>query len=104
MLSESDSKTATLRSELEQLRDTDVPDFLAARRRLESIVAQVAASRESAIAQARQQLGGLDCPKDVRQRISQQLDQATWSTPRNSWPSLQRAPMDCLRRLRLTRP
>lgn len=71
----SESESVTLRGEVDRLRETEVVDFVAAKHRLDEIVAHVVAARDRTIANARQQLDSLDCPEDARRRILRQLDE-----------------------------
>jgi hypothetical protein len=70
----SESESADLGVVLARYRNPDVDDFLAARRQLDGIIAQVAAARAGAIDEARAQLSNLECPDEVRTRITLQLN------------------------------
>jgi hypothetical protein len=70
----SESVSAELRAELERLRSLDVNDFVAARDRLEGIIAKVTQARDRAVEEARQQLEGLELPDEIWDRIRRQLD------------------------------
>jgi hypothetical protein len=70
----SESESADLGAILAWHRNPDVDDFLAARRHLDGIIKQVEAARARAIDKARDQLRNLECPDEVRTRITLQLD------------------------------
>ncbi len=70
----SESASADLRAELERLHSLDVVDFVAARDRLDGIIAKIKQARDHAIEDARQQLGRLELPGESRARILGQLD------------------------------
>lgn len=70
----SETESADLGAVLARRRNPDVEDFAAAGLELDDIVKRVAAARNRAIEEARAQLTLLDCPDEVRARITRQLD------------------------------
>lgn len=70
----SESASADLQAELERLHSLDIVDFVAARNRLDGIIAKIKQARDRAIEEARQQLERLDLPEEGRARILGQLD------------------------------
>ena len=70
----SEIASADLRAGLERLRSLDVIDFVAARDRIDGIIAEIRRARNCAIEEARRQLERMDLPEDGRARILGQLD------------------------------
>ncbi|HEX4830920.1 MAG TPA: hypothetical protein VH478_07500 [Trebonia sp.] len=70
----SDSESAELGVVLARYRSPDVEGFPVARRSLDDIIARVEAARARFIDEARSQLHELECPAEVRERITRQLD------------------------------